>query len=221
MKKVFIILSLITAVNAVKAQEVNQDSIFIDKGDFLISGSFSTSSFKSEFEQLDIDETSETKSFSISFNPQVGYAVSKNSILGLRLGYGFSKFENSPDGLGFSGNKNNLYSIGPFFRRYFSLGSRFLFFVQGSANYLYVDSETYNNQNVIVSSANSNGIDVGARPGVTFFLNERLALESSFGNLGYNYQVTKRPDNEIRQQISGFSADFNLSTISLALSYYF
>lgn len=169
MKKVFIILFVMASINAVKAQEVNQDSIFIDKGDFLISRSFSTSSFKSEFEQLDIDESTETKSFSISFNPQVGYAVSKNSILGLRLGYGFSKFENSSDGQDITESKNNLYSIGPFFRRYFSLGSRFLFFVQGSANYLYVDSETYNNQNVIVSSANTNGIDVGARPGVTFF----------------------------------------------------
>lgn len=62
---------------------------------------------------------------------------------------------------------------------------------------------------------------LGQGRGLPFFLNERLALESSFGNLGYNYQVTKRPANESRQQASGFSADFNLSTISLALSYYF
>ena len=65
-----------------------------------------------------------------------------------------------------------------------------------------------------------NDIFAGLRPGVTFFMSEKFALETGIGTLGYTRSNTKR-DRDDDTSSDTFRLSLNTSDFLFGLSYYF
>jgi|AntAceMinimDraft_5_1070358.scaffolds.fasta_scaffold00052_10 hypothetical protein len=106
------------------AQETKNEKLTIEKGTWNIGGNFSVSfaknDTKNELQSIENEFTS------ISFVPNVGYALGKNIITGLSFGYGYGKSESSLQNEGKinSSNSNNYrtLSVSPYIRGYLPIG---------------------------------------------------------------------------------------------------
>jgi hypothetical protein len=93
-----------------------------EKGSFMIGGNASV-----EFNKNDQNgDTGETKTFSISINPQAGYFVANNFSLGLSLPVSISRGKSTYPGInGEAESKTNGFGVAPFVRYYIPVKSFF------------------------------------------------------------------------------------------------
>lgn len=198
MKKILFFLMLsVTAISF--AQE--ESLLFISKGTFELSGSFSINALDSEQEA----GISSRQSFSLTVSPQLGVAISDDFILGLGLGFNYAESELT------DGDFNNefnarRYSIAPYAKKYFSITKSFAFNIQGEINYSFRDS------NIDPSGLNSRDWFIGFRPGLNFRLNDKFALQAQLGTLGYSRSINALDTNN---ESSTNNFGFNLSTEQL------
>lgn len=200
MKKVILTVAAIFAFGFANAQETTEGGF--SNGDVFISGSVGFSSTK----------TGNQKDNGFEIAPSVGFFVTNNIVLGGRLGYSSNKQENDQDGFDVE-TKSNSFQVGAFGRYYFTPASKFSFFGELGVDYVTTKSEI----NVPVSEEYKvNGFAVQVAPGVSYFLNNRLALEATFGILGY---ATAKPDFPGAEKTNVFNFGLDTRDISLGIIY--
>lgn len=210
MKKVLLVALFVGAIS-LNAQNSENDKRIIPKGTWNIGGDFSFGLSNIESSSGD-DVTVESDRTTLSLFPRVGYAFDDNWMLGLKAGYGYSHFEND-NNENFEGKTESI-TVAPYARRYFGVGNKLLFYLQGELGYAGSWSESFGDMTPR-STSSADEFYVAFRPGVTFFVSNRLAFESSIGAL--RYSTIKRD----RFRSKTFELNLDSSNLLFGLSYYF
>ncbi len=218
MKRV-LFFALLLGFATLQAQNSDEDKRTISKGTWNLGIEANLSTYNAESQNdgssLDADR------FSVGFFPRMGYAFSENWMVGLRTGYNRTKVENDlaqQPNFNQSESKTEVFTFAPYVRKYYGLGKNLLFYAQGEAGYVGSWSENITNQ-TNRSTTESDQFYVAFRPGITFFVSQKLALESSFGIL--QYSSNKIESNGAETTSNGFDLGLDSSNILFGLSYYF
>lgn len=206
MKKVVLAVVALFAFGFANAQE-EVKSFGFSKGNFLIEGNLGVSS-KKDNANFQGAQVNETKLNSLNFNPKAGYFVTDKIALGVELGIGSNKSENTVYGppYVFTETKSNSFGGGVFARYYFlELGQRFKTYTEAGLGF----GSTKNNVNGLeVSKVNS--VNLGIDLGINYFVTNRLAINFGLANvLGYSSSKTKSP-NGAEQKSNEFNGNLNV-----------
>jgi outer membrane protein len=192
MKKVLLVAAVAVFGLSANAQEETTNGGFAE-GDLFISGSVGYSS----------ESTGDVKSNQFEIIPRLGYFVSENIALGLQLGYQSSKDE-TPTG----DTEANTFTVGAFGRYYFMPASQFSLFGQLGIDYISTDYDAYK----------ESGFGVALAPGISYFVSNNIALEATFGILGYK---TVEPDVDGSEPTNTFNFGVDMSDINFGIVYKF
>lgn len=155
-----------------------------------------------------------------SLNPNVGYFIAENLIIG--IGLSVSKFtaktEANPSYQ--SGTSSNQsFGFSPFGRYYKMLGERAGFFGQLTGSFLQGNIKTEN-----TPTNKFNTISLGLAPGFVFFPSPKIGLETTVGYLGYHRRKYKseatNQTNASESLVNGFSASVEASNVLLGINFY-
>jgi hypothetical protein len=169
------------------------------------------------------------KQTNFSFAPNISYFLAKNLSLGIEVGYSYENSSNSSISPGpYIESTSKSFSVGPFIRYYKMLNEHVSLFGQASFTVGFPRNEVSNFQSGgFMSTNNYRTIQLvaGLQPGITFFITKRLALEGSYGFIGYRRQQQKSetgiPTTVTDNSESSFELSFNPSSLGLGLQYYF
>ena len=227
MRKILFLSTLLISGLTV-AQTDQTDRLIIEKGTWNVTGSVT---FRSDAIDSEGDSFSNSNDFnSFTFSPSGGYALSNNFIVGLGLGYARGTNEdNNTDSEGLISefeSETTTYSIFPYARKFFSVSPNFAFFLQGEARYSNTSNESDRTFDGTTTNASSDGESwfFGIRPGVTYFVSKRFALEANLGTLGYTTTNNERDNssgNTTESDFNRFAFELNASNLFFGLSYYF
>ncbi|XCF05377.1 outer membrane beta-barrel protein [Tamlana crocina] len=210
--KTNLIIALLLACSTVFAQ--NTDEKFkIPKNKWVLGGSLNFNYSDSEQKPLRNQiADSEHKSTSLGINPDIGYSLNNNLVLGLKSGFSFGNQE-SFNSLGDT-HENNFekLSVAPYIRQYIPLGSKLAFNLEGGASFTKRWEDSTNNSSNDISKGDSSSLFVGITPGFSFTLSEKVLLYSNLGSIGYNYSARESSD-VVKSESNLFS--FNLFTTNL------
>jgi len=156
--------------------------------------------------------------------PSVEYFLTENVSLGLGIGYDVtrSKSADLPNNVVEQINKTGTFFFDPYARMYFKVGDKFSFFGQGeiSLGFGGITDETKYTNNTSVSTKNSfSTVLVGIRPGISFLVSEKVALETSFGFLGYQGTSQENGANQ-KNKSSNYGLMLNSSTLNFGIRFF-
>lgn len=203
MKKIILSALAFFAFNSIIAQETPGISGF-SAGDIFLSGSVSYHSSK----------TGDIKADGYAVSPKAGYFMTNNLVAGLRAGYAASE-QTIADPT--SGALINLdvtsYELGLFGRYYFTPARRLSFFGELSLGYAATKTEQAEGN---VERENTSA-RAGLSPGISFFVSEHIALEATYGFLGYNQLNPDGPADNT----DTFTVGTSLSNLNFGIVYKF
>ena len=210
--KNFLFIAMLFVCTFIFWQHTNE-KLIIPNGTWNFGGniSFNTSKEQGGF----FLENSERKSLAINFEPKLSYAIKNNLFIGIGLGYGYSEYEYMPSDLAEGSISTiNVWSIVPNVKKYFPVGEKLTLNLLGEFRY---SSSKNNNDNSDYDSSGNNYF-IGIRPGITYFLNKKIALDANIGSLGYwNRKTDYNGDDD---KSSGFGLAMNTSDFYFGLSYF-
>lgn len=183
------LLTSIFVLSALVANAQNVPSPF-SKGSKYVTG-------KLGYTYKDLKDAKET-SHKFEFAPGMGYFIADHMAVGASLKYiGSSinhKLENTKE-------TTNTFAVEPFARKYFSVGSQsFLPYAQLDASLGWMNRKVSN-----VKSDTKFVWGASLRPGFSYVLSSRVALDASIGSLGYRDNT-----NEILTKERGKTYSFGL-----------
>jgi opacity protein-like surface antigen len=202
MKKTLLSLTALFAFGVASAQEEPATAGF-QNGDVFISGTLAFSS----------EKTGDFKSNQFTVSPKVGFFVSNNIAVGVSLAY-LSANQDISDSFDVYEQKTTGFEVGAFGRYYFTPASKFSIFAQLGAGY---GSAKYEVE-AIGSESKADGFNIELAPGFNYFVSNNLALEATFGILGYN---TVKPDYDGAESTDSFNIGIDLANINFGLVYKF
>lgn len=215
-----------------------EQSTFVGKGQWFISGTASYSSFTADdFKFLILDDVN-TKVSSFGVKVQAGYCFKDNLGAGLGFDYSHNRVDlpNIDINLGDDLNLQiqdyysiqQVYSGTAFFRTYINLGAskRFGLFNDLKINLGGGQGKILNGQGEELKGTYQKIFKAGIiiQPGVTVFITDYFAVETSIGLLGLQYSRTDQITNQVYEGYTeSWKANFkiNLFAINLGLSFYF
>ena len=214
MKKLLIITFLLT-FGLIIGQE-KEENLNIQKGTWNLGGTFSLNNSNSEFNAN--TSKNENDQFYVGFYPQVGYAINNNLIIGLGLGYNYQNITTYYSGIENYDSNQNTVVVFPYIKKYFNITEKLSFHLQGEFS---VSKTWIDNKSSITNNSNGtrNNLFAGIRPGITYFLNKKFALETSIGALGYSTGKNENDNGE--GKFNSFDLSFNSNNLLFGLSYYF
>lgn len=210
MKKIVLSLAALLVVTFANAQEETSGGKGFSNGDVFISGAvgFGTTS------------TGDLSESEFTIAPRVGFFVSDNIAIGVELGYVSSTSDVATFDpiIGETSYelKNNTFAIGGFGRYYATPASDFSIFGQLSIAYATSKSEAADLDGS--SEFKANGFNFGLAPGISYFVSDNLALEATFGVLGY---TTLKPDYEGAESTDTFEIGLDMNDINFGILYKF
>ena len=215
MKKILLTISSCILVAGVSNAQTEKK--IIQKGTKFLSGGITFNySDNSESETFPTffgndGNSNERKLTMFNIAPGFGYTITNNLVLGLGTSYTYreSKTNNNDSEMS---SISNTYGIGIFARGYKGLTDKLLLFLNGNISY----SNTHFNG----SDFDSNSYSIIIRPGLAYFISQKLALETSVGQIGYIKSTSEDSDFFV-SETDQFFATLNLSNIQFGLSYYF
>ncbi|UMB61191.1 porin family protein [Lutibacter sp. A80] len=211
--KNFLFIAMILAYTFTFGQNTNE-KLTIPNGTWNFGGNISFNTSEMEIENSSFSN-SERKSYTISFEPKISYAIKNNLFIGIGLGYGYSKDESITYDIDTESiSTTNIWSIIPYIKKYFPVGKKLTLNLKGEFRYSSFESD-YDNSNFISSA---NNYFIGIRPGITYFLNNKIALDANIGSLGY--WNSKVDDNSNNTQSSGFELSIDTSNFYFGVSYF-
>ncbi len=256
MKKFIIIvmLALFALPSAVMAQEVKADSTiynhsvrrqnrgianirteFVPKGQWVFGGSVSYSTHSNNSYNFLIIEDIDSKGYQFKISPLVGFAYSKNALVGVRFGYsrGLTGLDNASLSItsldnSFFYSLKHSYNVEALWRNYIPLGrgnKRFALFAEvglamgGSQSKLASGPQ----QSLSGTYATSFDISLGVNPGIAAFLTNNMAIEVNIGVLGFSYTNTRQITNQVvsgTTSASQMNFKINIFSIGLGASFY-
>lgn len=153
--------------------------------------------------------------------PEIGYVVSENWGVGIKIGYGHNQnvgwVSGSYDGTPYQTFAKDAFFVNPFVRYSFLKGDIGGLFIDTGIGYTYLkdDYAEYSNSSWEFINRTINIFEVGFRPGVSLNISDKVALTSKFGFLGYQhikYGNTKT---------NSFGFDLNMENILLGMNFVF
>ena len=211
MKKLLIITFLLT-FGIIIGQE-KEENLNIQKGTWNFGGEFSINFANSENIQ---DVKIENDRFKFEFSPKFGYTLENNLIIGLGLGYSYLKDKVDYNDSDRYNATSNTYSVFPYIKKIIPITNKFAFILQGELRY-----SKYKNDFVeytsLIQNRSGDTFFAGIRPGITYFLTKKIALEANLGSLGYS---TSKYDDNISEEGKANSFDFNLNSSNLNFGLY-
>ncbi len=195
MKKVFTLTALLIFALATLSQ-----------AQFVIGGNigFSTGKFKVE------PSGTESKSTSINLVPRLGY-IFGNNWAGLEVGINSFTLEDAAG----RKNKTSLTTIAPFFRHNFVNANQMGVWLEAQAGAVFGKSEFDGTDTEKVS-----GFGAGVRPGVIFYVSNKLSFEASFGNLAFSSLKSESPtDSSFNETSTDFGLNLNGGTFLFGVNW--
>ena len=184
-KTLLLILTMIVSALASQAQ--------VEKNDWLLGGSFNFNTANSSY------PSSSTGSSNSNLSPEMGFAVGKNSVVGIRGGISIGS---TKDGSG-SKQTTSSYQASAFWKKLFPISEKVGWYSDVAAGYNYIRYKNDNTQMVVTSS--SRGFSASATPGVYYKAGKKTLLNASIGGLSYYH--AKNTDGYT-------SSSFNLSLLN-------
>ncbi len=215
MKKLLIIALLVTF--GISFGQVKEDNSNIQKGTWNLGGNFTLNN------SIYNSSNTENNQFYIGFYPRVGYDINNNLIVGMGIGYEYHNNKNYYSETESNNSNLNRIVVFPYIKKYFNINEKFSFHLQGEfrLSKSWNDNNNNNNNSINFNSYEvyNSSLFVGIRPGITFFLTKKLALETNIGALGYS---TGKNESDNREgKFNSFNFNFNSNNLLLGLSYYF
>ncbi len=125
-----------------------------------------------------MSKTGDAKTTTYGIAPEVGYFFADNMAVGLGIFYAGQSNDSGIEGD--DTEKFNMFGFNPYFRYYFL----------GNGNF-----KMYGQLNVLYASGKEDGADdsltnfgVNIKPGISYNLSDRFAINATFGELGYASQ---------------------------------
>ena len=213
MKKKVITMSLLFFYSFSYGQE-EIEKFEIKKGSWILGGNVNYSYDKNTSGTSSSTEIKETKGTSFEIVPEIGYAVSKNLIIGLEMSYGGSK----PDVPEFENPETTFFGISPFVTKYYPVNQKLAISLQTKMIFLKGEIDQK------YSSRDYSSFSIGIQPGLIYSLGKRISFKTTLGFLGY--VSTKSKDTyeylfsspEIREtENSKFNFNFGLSSLTFGV----
>ena len=208
MKKVLLTAVAVFSLTFVNAQEEKETKGFgFSKGNVILEGNLSFSS-NTETNSDSTGDLDETKTSSINFNPKVGYFFSDKLALGVELGIGSAKNEEtifgSPNVV--TEDTGSLFGAGVFARYYFlDLGERFKTYAEAGLGFGSTTFETNG-----VETQKDSGFGLNFDLGMNYFVTEKMAINFGLANvLGFNSTKSEFPGGGETTN-SGISGNLNV-----------
>ena len=194
MKKAIFTISIILLTKlSVVAQNSSEGFV---KGSNFISGQFAFNS----------SSTGDFKTTSIDVSPSFGYFISNNLSIGLQVGVTNSQSSFSGTNL----TKLTGFTGGVYARYYTDPTSKFSVFGSAGLNFGTTNNKT--------DSLKITSYSIGFAPGVSYFLSNHFAIETTIGSLGFS---SIKPDTNGADATNSINFGLNLSTASFGLVYKF
>jgi hypothetical protein len=246
-------LALFALPSAVMAQEEKADSTynhslrrqnrgvsnlkteFVPKGQWVFGGSISYSTHSNNNYNFLIIEDIQSTGYQFKVTPLVGYAYTKNSLVGVRFGYSRSMTDLDNASLSITSldnsNYNSLkhsYNVEALWRKYIPLGKdnkRFALFAEVGLAVGGSQSKLAAGPSAAPSGTYATSFDValGVNPGISAFLTNNMAIEVNVGVFGFNYSKTRQVSNQVvmgGSSSSQMNFKVNIFSIGLGASFY-
>jgi len=221
-----LIAALLTGIYSF-GQNENDEKLIIQKGIINIGGNLNFGIGSQDFS----NETNQdvTKNTLFRIQPKFGYFAGNNIEIGIALDYSQSNTNNlvQTQPVTEQDNIRSTFGIIPYIRGYKSINKNLLLFIQGQAGYSTSKAELeFNSRST--STFTINTFELGIKPGITYFISKRMALETSLGGMSYansNQDFESRNDdntfNESKSSSNSFNFSINPSDFLFGLSFYF
>lgn len=208
---------------------------FVPKGQWVFGGSVSYSTHTNDNYDFLIFEDIQSNGYQFKITPLVGYAYSKNSLVGVRFGYsrGLTQLDNASLSItsldnAFYYSLKHSYNVEALWRNYIPLGrdnKRFALFAQVGLAVGGSQSKLASGPQQSISGAYSSSFDValGVNPGIAAFLTNNMAIEVNIGVLGLSYSRTRQISNQVvsgTTSLSQMNFKVNIFSIGLGASFY-
>ena len=213
----------------------NLKTEFVPKGQWVFGGSVSYSTHTNNNFNFLIIEDIQSNGYQFKVTPLVGYAYSKNSLVGVRVGYsrGLTELDNASLSITSLDNSyyyslKHSYNVEALWRTYIPLGKdnkRFALFAEVGLAMGGSQSKLASGPQQSLSGVYASSFDValGVNPGISAFLTNNMAIEVNIGVLGLNYSKTRQIGNQVVEgAVSSSQMNFkvNLFSIGLGASFY-
>ena len=203
---------------------------FVPKGQWVFGGSISYSTHSNNDYTFLIVEDIESTGYSFKVTPLLGYAYSKNSVVGVRFGYSRSLTQLDDASLSITSFDNafyyslkHSYDVEALWRKYIPLGrnnKRFALFAEVSLAMGGSQSKLASGPQNALSGTYATSFDValGVNPGISAFLTNNMAIEVNVGVFGLNYSNTRQVSNQVVSgQSSSSQMNFKVNIFSIGL----
>ena len=213
----------------------NLKTEFIPKGQWVFGGSISYSTHTNNNYNFLIIEDIKSNGYQFKVSPILGYAYSRNSLVGVRFGYsrGLTELDNASLSItsldnSFYYSLKHSYNVEALWRKYIPLGrnnKRFALFAEvalalgGSQSKLAAGPQ----QSLSGTYATSFDVALGVNPGIAAFLTNNMAIEVNVGVFGFNYSNTRQINNQVvtgGSSSSQMNFKVNIFSIGLGASFY-
>lgn len=154
-----------------------------------------------------------------NLTPSVEYFLTQNISVGLGLGYAFSKVSDIPPNFN-EEIKSSMINIVPFSRIYIEMGEKVNVFGQAS---LGIGFGKQKDETTVGNLTTTNKTDyfefeLGIRPGFQYSLSSKLAIEATFGFIGY--QSSSSEMNNVENTDNSFQLNLSSSTLTFGIKYF-
>ena len=213
----------------------NLKTEFVPKGQWVFGGSVSFSTHSNNNFNFLIIEDIQSNGYQFKISPLVGYAYSKNSLVGIRVGYsrGLTELDNASLSItsldnAFYYSLKHSYNVEALWRTYIPLGKdnkRFALFAEVGLAMGGSQSKLASGPQQSLSGLYSSSFDIalGVNPGISAFLTNNMAIEVNIGVLGFNYSKTRQIGNQVvsgTTSTSQMNFKVNIFSIGLGASFY-
>jgi hypothetical protein len=208
---------------------------FVPKGQWVFGGSVSYSTHSNNNYTFLIVEDIQSNGYQFKITPLVGYAYTKNSLVGVRFGYsrGLTELDNASLSItsldnAFLYSLKHSYNVEALWRKYIPLGKgnkRFALFAEVGLAMGGSQSKVASGPQQSLSGTYATSFDVslGVNPGIAAFLTNNMAIEVNIGVLGFNYSNTRQITNQVvsgSTSTSQMNFKINIFSIGLGASFY-
>ena len=208
---------------------------FVPKGQWVFGGSVSYSTHTNNNYSFLIIEDIQSNGYQFKITPLLGYAYSKNSLVGVRFGYsrGLTELDNASLSItsldnSFFYSLKHSYNVEALWRKYIPLGrnnKRFAIFAEVGLAMGGSQSKLASGPSNALSGTYATSFDValGVNPGISAFLTNNMAIEVNIGVLGFNYSNTRQVSNQVvvgSTSSSQMNFKVNIFSIGLGASFY-
>jgi hypothetical protein len=164
----------------------------INKGSFLLGGSFTYGQVKVEEEPSSGNSTGKVNVF--EFDPQFGIAIKENLVTGIFFQYLTGKSDNLP---GIGTVESDGFGAGVFARKFFPVATRFYVFAESGLGYASKKySQSWPNLTSTHYDHRNSSIVLNIYPGVSYNLTKSFYLDAAFpGLLNITWSKEETKDN--------------------------